>query len=232
MHLPPICADPPMKTRFSALVSRIQALDFPAVVGITGRVAVGKTTFSKTIVDELRRLRMSATVLGTDGYIFPTATLETNNLMAVKGRFRTHDLPAVIADIQAWRTGEPVRVPVYDHQLYDRRPDKLVVEPGNVLVVEGLLAAHPELAPHLDFRVFLETTDPSFVHGWYVARALRYFPGQHARIQAAWVEINERTYTEETIHARHDAHAVVVFDRNHAICEIEHHSADCASPSA
>ncbi len=74
------------------LVDRITALSSPALIGITGRVAVGKSTFALNLAAALMAAGRSATVLNTDGYIYPTAQLEAWDLMSKKGRFQTHDL--------------------------------------------------------------------------------------------------------------------------------------------
>lgn len=207
-----------------SLVERIKALPVPARVGITGRVAVGKSTFASTLSSALRATGCTTSVLNTDGYIYPTAQLEVHNLMSKKGRFETHDVSGFLTDIDIWQRGDKAEVPAYDHQVYDRLPDKLVLPASDVLIVEGLLAAHPQVAHTLDFRIFLDAVEAEFVYEWFMERCLRYFPGQHQRIEDAWVNINEKTYADETSHARQHADAVVVFDRNHGIWQITHHS--------
>jgi len=213
-----------MSSVLISLVERIKALPAPARIGITGRVAVGKSTFARNLSDALIAEGRPAVVLNTDGYIYPTAQLEAWDLMSKKGRFQTHDVLGFLTDVDAWKRRESVDVPVYDHKVYDRLPDRLALPPTDILIVEGLLAAHPQVELTLDFRIFLDAVEPDVVYEWFVERCLRYFPGQHQRIEDAWVNINEKTYANETSHARQNADAVVVFDRNHGIWQITHHS--------
>lgn len=213
-----------MSSVLISLVERIKALPVPARIGITGRVAVGKSTFARNLSDALIATGCPAVVLNTDGYIYPTAQLEAWDLMSKKGRFQTHDVLGFLTDVDTWKRRETADVPVYDHKVYDRLPEKRVLPPTDILIVEGLLAAHPQVELTLDFRIFLDAVEPDVVYEWFVERCLRYFPGQHQRIEDAWVNINEKTYADETSHARHNADAVVVFDRNHGIWQITHHS--------
>ena len=209
-----------MTSVLTPLIERIIELPFPTRIGITGRVAVGKSTFARTLSDELAAGGCTATVLNTDGYIYPTAQLEAMDLMSKKGRFQTHDVPGFMADIETWKRGDVASVPVYDHGVYDRLPDPATLHPSNILIIEGLLVAHPDVTNALDYRIFLDVTDTAHVYGWFLERCLRLFPGQHQRIEDAWVNINEKTYADETSHAVHKADAVVVFDRSHGIWQI------------
>lgn len=213
-----------MTSVLTSLVERIKALRVPVRVGVTGRVAVGKSTFAQNLSATLNEAGCHSVVLNTDGYIYPTAQLEAWDLMSKKGRFQTHDVLGFLADIDVWAFGGETLVPVYDHKVYDRLPDRVMLQPTNVLIVEGLLVAHPEVEQALDFRIFLDAVDSEIVYAWFLERCLRHFPGQHQRIEDAWVNINEKTYADETSHARHSADAVVTFDRNHGIWQITHHS--------
>jgi len=213
-----------MTSVLTHLVERIKALPAPAMIGITGRVAVGKSTFAQTLATMLTANGSDAVVLNTDGYIYPTAQLEAWDLMSKKGRFQTHDLLGFLTDLDAWKRGDALSVPVYDHEVYDRLPNKAALPASEILIVEGLLAAHPQVAHTLDYRIFLDATEPDYVYAWFFERCLRFFPGQIQRIEDAWVNINEKTYADETSHARQHADSVVVFDRNHGIWQITHHS--------
>jgi type I pantothenate kinase len=104
-----------MTSVLTHLVERIKALPAPAMIGITGRVAVGKSTFAQTLATMLTANGSDAVVLNTDGYIYPTAQLEAWDLMSKKGRFQTHDLLGFLTDLDAWKRGDALSVPVYDH---------------------------------------------------------------------------------------------------------------------
>ncbi len=112
------------------------------VIGITGSVAAGKSTIARELVRLLGRGpgRPAVDLLTTDGFLFPNRTLEERGLLARKGFPETYDHPALIAALEAVRSGRPeVGVPVYSHQTYDIVPGAVQwIRAPDLLVVEGL----------------------------------------------------------------------------------------------
>ena len=123
------------------------------VIGITGSVAVGKTTIARLLAGLLRGgpARPTVDLLTTDGFLYPNRVLEQRGLLGRKGFPETYDHPALAAALEAVRSGRPeVSVPVYSHSSYDivpgevrwiRRPDLLVVE--GLTLLQGPPGAGP-----------------------------------------------------------------------------------------
>jgi type I pantothenate kinase len=121
----------------------------------------------------------------TDGFLYPNAVLERDNLLERKGFPESYDLPALLRflyDIKAGR--RPVRAPVYSHLVYDvlshhmteiDRPDILIVEGLNVLQTGRLLPrdgkAIPFVSDFFDFSIYLDA-DEDVLMQWYVERFL------------------------------------------------------------
>ena len=113
-----------------------------AVIGITGSVAVGKSTIARVLTQLLGRGpgRPAVELLTTDGFLYPNRVLQERGLLDRKGFPETYDHRALVAVLEAVRSGRPeVGVPVYSHQTYDVVPGAVQwIRAPDLLVVEGL----------------------------------------------------------------------------------------------
>lgn len=136
----------------------------PFLLGITGGVAVGKSTVAAAI-----GTAHEASVICTDGFLHSNAELAAAGLSMRKGFPESFDrglLSEVLGDLRAGRTSE---VPRYSHLTYDR-DGTAPVAPTTLVVVEGL---HLGLLARdlIDLLIHLRA-DPSDNERWYVARFL------------------------------------------------------------
>jgi type I pantothenate kinase len=158
----------------------------PYIIGVAGSVAVGKSTTARVLKALLTRWPNVPKVdlVTTDGFLFPNAVLERENLMEKKGFPESYDLPALLrflTDIKAGRS--PVRAPVYSHLTYDVLPNQYVeIDRPDILIVEGLNVlqtgrlpkggkAIPFVSDFFDFSVYLDA-DEEVLKKWYVERFL------------------------------------------------------------
>jgi type I pantothenate kinase len=143
----------------------------PFIVGVTGAVAVGKSTFAGELAAAIAAWpgRPAVEVVATDGFLFPNAVLEGRGLLNRKGFPETYDGVHLRAVLAAIRRGA-AEVPVYSHTLYDidpalarrlRRPD--------VLIVEGLGLHEGAAALGLDLLIYLDA-DEAHVEAWFEDR--------------------------------------------------------------
>ena len=159
----------------------------PYVIGIAGSVAVGKSTFARTLQALLARWpdHPSVALVTTDGFLHPNATLLERGLMRRKGFPESYDRRRMIeflADVKAGKAS--VEAPVYSHQAYDivpgeraqvTSPDILIFEGLNVLqtgAAEGGQAPAIIVSDFFDFSLYLDAEEAS-IREWYVARFLR-----------------------------------------------------------
>lgn len=153
----------------------------PFVVAISGSVAVGKSTFARTLQALLTRWpgHPNVALVTTDGFLYPNAVLEERNLMRRKGFPESYDLPRLLGFLYGVKSGEEkVAAPVYSHLSYDVIPNKVqLVEQPDILIFEGLNVLQ---APHgasviasdfFDFSIFLDA-DKDALEMWYVERFL------------------------------------------------------------
>jgi type I pantothenate kinase len=144
------------------------------LLGIAGGVGVGKTTTADIVRSHLLEASMSVEIVGTDSFLLPNAELERRGIAMRKGfpeSFDTDALDACLRAIAARGTAG-VELPVYSHATYDRVPDRVrVLEPADVVIVEGVNALQPPMVEHLDVAVYLDA-DEADMEAWFVERFL------------------------------------------------------------
>jgi type I pantothenate kinase len=158
----------------------------PYIIGVAGSVAVGKSTTARVLQALLARWPNVPKVdlVTTDGFLFPNAILQRENLMERKGFPESYDLPGLLrflSDIKAGR--RPVRAPVYSHLVYDVIPNQWVeIDRPDILIVEGLNVlqtghppkdgkAIPYVSDFFDFSIYLDAAE-DVLREWYVDRFL------------------------------------------------------------
>ncbi len=153
------------------LASHIAARAVPGetlVVGITGSVAVGKTTLARQVAD---RLPGRVEIVSTDGFLHPNAVLDAAGLTMRKGFPESYDRPAMAAALAGLKSGA-VTVPAYSHVTYDVDPAAArTIAGADIVLVEGLGLA-PDAAgtrPPLDLLLYIDAEEADIV-GWFLAR--------------------------------------------------------------
>jgi type I pantothenate kinase len=232
MRLPaPI--DPP---RLAQHLAACRMADAPLLVGITGSVAVGKSTLAAQLADALSGLRVAT--VATDGFLRRNADLDAAGLTLRKGFPESYDSAALAATLAALRVG-PAPVPAYSHESYDVDPTLTRrVGPADVIIVEGLgLAPHggTDPAAALDLLVYLDADEADLEH-WFVVRFMglwhaaaddpasfytrfRDLTPEAAEVfaRSVWGNINLPNLREHISRARDGAAVVVRKDRDHGL---------------
>jgi type I pantothenate kinase len=159
-----------------------------SVVGITGSVAVGKSTTARILQGLLQHgpTRPTVGLLATDGFLFTNLELGRRGILGRKGFPESYDHRALVDTLEAVRAGRTdVTVPVYSHREYDIVPgeEQAIVAP-DILVVEGLtvLQSAPvdplaeeadtrDLSGLLDLAVYVDAAEED-VAGWHTRRLM------------------------------------------------------------
>lgn len=130
--------------------------DRPLFIGIAGGSGSGKTTIAREVVD---RLNGEVALLQHDSYYrhAPDLSYEERTLV-------NYDHPdsleseLLVTHLEMLREGKPVERPVYDFSQHLRSESTVTVEPGRVVIVEGILVlAQAELRSELDLKIFVDT---------------------------------------------------------------------------
>lgn len=130
----------------------------PLTIGLAGPSCSGKSTVGRALAAALGE---EATLLPADVYYRDLSHIDLD------ARTRTNfDHPEAIEHellvehLAALRRGEAVDRPVYDFVRHTRSGDVLRLEPGRLLIVEGLFVLHWEaVRALLDVAVFIDAPD-------------------------------------------------------------------------
>ncbi|WP_445227969.1 type I pantothenate kinase [Corynebacterium sp. USCH3] len=169
----------------------------PFIIGVSGSVAVGKSTTARLLQVLLQRWesRPRVDLITTDGFLYPADELNNRHMMGRKGYPESYDQKALLNFVTAVKSGAPrVPAPVYSHEKYDRLDEVHIVDRPDILIVEGLnvLQTGPTLmvSDLFDFSVYVDA-DRDDIERWYVERFLKLKntafrkPGAHFRYYAA-----------------------------------------------
>ncbi len=156
----------------------------PAILGITGSVAVGKSTTARILEQLLTRGpgRPAVALLATDGFLYPNRELERRGILDRKGFPESYDHEALVAALEAVRSGRTdVTVPIYSHGDYDIIPGKgEPIGTPDVLVVEGLTVLQAsssrgseigDLPGLMDLAIYVDAAERDLAH-WHTERLL------------------------------------------------------------
>ena len=98
----------------------------PFIIGVSGSVAVGKSTTSRLLQILLSRTLTDARVelVTTDGFLYPNQTLIEQGILNRKGFPESYDMEALLNFLDHIKNGQDVDIPVYSHEVYDIVPEE------------------------------------------------------------------------------------------------------------
>ncbi len=129
----------------------------PLVIGIAGGTGSGKTTIAEVV---LRRIGAEhIAFLPHDAYY-----RDLNDLALAQRDSVNFDHPdsldtdLIIEHIKQLKTWETVRAPVYDFTHHERTQETVIIEPHQVILVEGILVfVEPKLRDMFDVKIYVDT---------------------------------------------------------------------------
>lgn len=131
------------------------------IVGIAGGTASGKTSVTKSILEELQKTHINSILLEQDSYYKKMDNLTYDERVKLN-----YDHPDLIdfdlleKHILKLRDGHSIEKPIYDFQIYNRINETEHIEPANLIIVEGILILAMEKIRNLfDAKIFVDTDD-------------------------------------------------------------------------
>ena len=225
---------PDLDPILSFIIAAHTAKSSTLVVGVTGGVAVGKSTFS----DDLARLLnletgLTVVVVASDGFLHRNSVLEEMGISDRKGFPESYDARAIEQFLTDVRSGSPAFVPVYDHHTYDVTNTVIELATADMVLFEGVNAL--QFAEHLDIGLYLHADEP-VMRAWFVerTRGLReaarseYSPFFDpwldvpddvflAMVNGAWEMVNLPNLVDHIEPTQTLAHAVIEWEADHGI---------------
>ena len=150
----------------------------PFIIGISGSVAVGKSTTSRLLQILLSRRFKWASVemVTTDGFLYPNRVLEEKNILDRKGFPESYDMELLLNFLDSIKNGEEFEIPVYSHEVYDIISDeKVTIQPVDFLIVEGInVFQNPQnqtlyVSDYFDLSIYVDA-DVANIETWYLER--------------------------------------------------------------
>lgn len=124
------------------------------VIGVSGKVASGKTTFANKIKDIFK----DGTIIPMDNYFkdYKELSLEERKKINYDEPF-VYDNELLLNHITKLKQNEPINMPIYSFEKYERTDETKTVNPAEILVVEGFACLYfKEIVECLDCGVFID----------------------------------------------------------------------------
>lgn len=129
------------------------------LIGITGGSASGKTRLARTVQDKLAR--HGVTLISEDDYYVDAASMpgfDPSTFNFDEPAAKEHDL--LVEHLAALHEGRSVDMPLYDFATHGRKAETRRIDPGAVVIVEGLHILNTEaLRDAFDLTVYVSSGD-------------------------------------------------------------------------
>ncbi|MDD2495362.1 MAG: uridine kinase [Tissierellia bacterium] len=129
----------------------------PIFIGISGGTGSGKTTIVNRIYSEVPEDSIS--IIEHDSYY------KDQSHLTYEERCKTNydhpfafDTDLFVKHIINLKNGNFIEKPIYDYEIYNRKKETVIVEPKEIVIVEGLLVFYEEkIREQLDIKIFVDT---------------------------------------------------------------------------
>jgi uridine kinase len=132
-------------------------MDRPIFIGITGGSGTGKTTIVNKIKTEIPR--KSVLVIEQDSYY------KDQSELSYEERCKTNydhplafDSDLLVEHLENLSKWEDIQKPTYDYSIHNRKEERELVKPKDIIILEGILIFYDErLRDLLDIKIFVDT---------------------------------------------------------------------------
>ncbi len=129
------------------------------IIGISGGTGSGKTTVATSILESVNA--SDVVFIQQDSYYRNLKDLPLDYRQAANfDHPDALDNDLLIHHIKRLKSGHAVELPIYDFKMNARKPDTVLIEPKQIVIIEGILIfSDPRLLEQMDIKVFVDTPD-------------------------------------------------------------------------
>ena len=130
-------------------------------VGIAGGTGSGKTSVTKSILEELKKTGINSILLEQDSYYKKNDHLTYEERVSLNyDHPDSIDFDLLKEHILTLKEGKSIEKPIYDFQVHNRKNETEHIEAANLIIVEGILIlAIPKIRELFDARILVDTDD-------------------------------------------------------------------------
>jgi uridine kinase len=129
----------------------------PVLIGVAGGSGSGKTTVATELFRQFQH--ESVTLIEQDSYYKDQShlSMEERALTNYDHPF-AFDNDLLLFHLQQLLARRAIQKPIYDFKVHNRRPETILVEPKDVIILEGMLILEdPRIRELMDIKVFVDT---------------------------------------------------------------------------
>ena len=154
----------------------------PFIIGISGSVAVGKSTTARLLQLLLSRTypNLKIHLMTTDGFLYSNSELKRRNLMSRKGFPESYNMQMLsdfLSDIISGK--EDIVYPIYSQDLSDIVPDKFGhLRRADILIMEGIntlqlpKSGQVVTSDFFDFSIYIDAQE-DLIEKWFMQRFVK-----------------------------------------------------------
>lgn len=127
------------------------------IIGISGGSGSGKTT----IVHKISETVGEFTFIAQDSYYLSAEYVTNTNINAFNfDHPSAFDSDLIYEHLRLLKAGEPIEMPQYDFVHHRRREETVTINPGKLVVLEGILVFfEPRIRDLIDLKIYVDTPD-------------------------------------------------------------------------
>lgn len=177
------------------------------IIGVTGNVASGKSTFASYLKKELQKTFLFDQIetISTDDFLYTNDYLINHNLFNKKGWLESYDFNKITNFFNDLNQNEKaVLNGKYNQQIGDMNQTNYLIKKPTVLILEGTMVLTPLFEEYIDLSIFLEV-DLETNYKWFKGRSLENlkYKKEYAHlsvdeasevIETIWSDVNLKTF--------------------------------------
>ena len=130
------------------------------IIGIGGGSSSGKTTIAKKVYDSTKKYGTVAMIRLDDYYKRQDDKTFEERTKTNYDHPNAYDIEYLVDNLKKLKNGESIIEPSYDFVNHNRSDKEEIINPCNVIIVEGILTlAIKEISDMCDIKLFVDTPD-------------------------------------------------------------------------